>query len=742
MTLVNWILEQPIINRTTEETKDVKQILSGLAKILKADRQTINIDRVMRLPGTLNVKDLNNPKKCRVIETQVDRIYSLRDFDDFRDSQYEENEQQYDYEDDLNFGKKELIVDVQNPVKALKDINTLEISEKIKQSIKTGATQKEPGKDHTRSGRDMAIITSLIVADYNYKTISSVLLNSRLGCSDRILEKGEQQLIYEVRKTLKFLAKDKPPSPQVQMILNIKTAETSSEEKQKQISKYIVSDLLTGVDSACRGYKNEARKTFYIFDKADKRLMDIEKTDFHCYLKNRYEIPKKDFDEVMDWIKSTIWDKGKEIESHTFAFFDKEKCRLYISNHANQIYKLDGSKIEIVDNGTDGVVFEFNSNYTPFNLDIKDIEGLNYFKNGFDWKRFTSGESYLYKYLIERTNFSKEELYGLSPDEQKRLLSIYFFSLFFESIQKEKPILCLIGVKDSGKTFIGTTIGQILFGEQFMPAHLSDNSRDFKISLAENYFVVFDNLDTKVNAFMDAFCVAATGGEITFRKLYTNDEEIRIRPRVFLGFTSREPQFRRDDLVDRLLLFKTTKIENRRGKSDLLEELRKNRETIMSEVLINLNSIICNLKQKRTKKLTCIFRIADFETFGRKVHDENGEKEFVSLLDKMNRVKGDFSLEDDEAYIVLSHICIENDERIEQMTANDLYIKLKGVAEEELGLKSFTRKYKNARSLGRKLANIKEELKVEFDVCMEKGRSNLVYYSFSKIEKEQEGVCE
>jgi len=653
-----WILEEPIIDRSEEESVELKQIMSGLAIALGGDKQAMNFDRVMRLPGTLNIKDPYTPKECRVVQINQDYFYSPGDFEQFKDYQYQKTAEEEEI--DLDYEGNEILIDGENPEQALKNVKRLEVSSKIKRMIITGELQKGNGVDPTSSGRDQAIITALVAANYNYPTIKSIFFNRFLGCSNRIIEKGERQLKYEVGKAIKYLSKEHQfISPGVEAILNIKASELKAEDKLRAISKYIIKDLFKGTASAGVGYKNEKRKIYYYFDKSQKILMDVDGIDFFCFLKDRYELPKKDFEEVMTWIKSYIWKSGKEIEAHNFAYFDSERYILYISNHNNQIYRLNGSRISLVDNGHEGVIFEYKSDYIPFHLDVNNLKACNYFEGGFDWSKFISGNSCLFKYLIARANFAKEEKYNLSAEEQRCLLTIYFYSLFFESLQGEKPIICFKGVKSSGKSFIATSIGKILFGDSFLASHLSDSLRDFKVALSENYYAVFDNLDSNINTFLDAFCAAATGAEISSRKLFTDRQEIKTKPHVFIVVTSRDPKFRRDDMVDRLLLFNTEAVKNPRSRSALFRELRENRGKILAEVLVNLNSIIKLLRKKADWNPPGIFRIADWELFGKKIHSEKTMDYFISLLEKMNKEKSKFGLEEDPLYILLKYIVHE-----------------------------------------------------------------------------------
>ncbi len=725
-----WILEEPIINRSEEESIELKQIMSGLAIALGGDKQAINFDRVMRLPGTLNVKDPDAPRECRLIQINQDYFYSPGDFDQFNDYQYTKTAEEEEI--DLHYKGREILINGKNPEQAQKDVKGLEVSSKIKRMIITGELQKGKGADPTRSGRDQAIITALVAANYNYPAIKGIFFNRFLGCSTRMLEKGEKQLKYEVRKAIKYLSKeDKFVSPGVEAILNIKASELKAEEKLRAISKYIVKDLIKGKSNAGIGYRNEKKKIYYYFDKSQKLLMDIEGTDFCCFLKDRYELPKKDFEEVMTWIRTYIWKSGKEIEAHNFAYFNHEKNILYVSNHNNQIYRSNGKAIDLVDNGHEGVIFEYKSDYFPFHLELDRLNFCNYFEGGFDWEKFISGNSYLYKHLIERANFAKEGKHNLSAEEQRYLLTIYFYSLFFESLQEEKPILCFEGVKSSGKSYVATSIGKILFGDSFLPSHLSDSPRDFKVTLSENYYAVFDNLDSNINTFLDAFCAAATGAEISSRKLFTDREEIKTKPRVFIVITSRDPKFRRDDMVDRLLLFNTEAVKNPRSRSALFKDLRENREKILAEVLGNLNSIIKLLRKKADWNPPGIFRIADWELVGRKIHSEKAINYFVSLLEKMNKEKCKFGLEEDPLYILLKIMVYELKKEIVDKSASELYEELEMAADNHR-MKDFSRRYKSSMSMARRLSNIKEELNNDFDFDIFETRGRIKLYSFKE----------
>jgi len=722
-----WILQEPIINRTEDQSKEVKRVLSGLATALGADKQAFNFDRVMRLPGTLNIKDFENPQPCFVVQTNSEHFHSLPDFNAFLDYRYEEPEKDLD----VDFKGKTLIISDKGPLNAVKDVKKLKVTGRIERMIITGELQKGPGSDPTRSGRDMAIITALVAEGYDYATAKSVFFNPYLPCSDRIREKGEQALRYDVAKAYRLVQGERPfISPQIEQIRLIKGMEkTSAEEKLSLIAKFVVKDL----SNFCALYKNDRQKSKYLFDRNQKMLMNIEDIDFESFLKSRYDLPDKDLDEVVSTIRAEIYENGKETTPYNFARFEKDSGVLYISNHDNQTFRVDDQKVSLVDNGADGIVFEFRSDYSTININPAKLTGVNYFAAGFDWRHFKE-ESLLFKHIIAKASFAHEDTHNLTVEDQQYLLAVYFFSLFFESEQKEKPFICFKGAKASGKSFMGTAMGQVLFGPAFLPSPLPDTKRDLGPVIGAGYYFCFDNVDSYIPGdILNDLCTTATGGSFKNRLLRTNMEVAEIEPRVFISFTSRTPQFRRDDFTDRLIILNTEKIKNPKSRSALFNEIMSHREEIWNEILVNLISIVRLLNEKRGWMPECIFRIADWDTFTQKIHGEGSQERLKEILTKMNKEKVKFALEEDPAYIELKALVYDEDRSFEDASASEVYGVLCVIAERHKN-KDFERRYKSSMSLARHLANITEELNDEFKLEKREGRSRTTLYSIGKKE--------
>jgi rubredoxin len=312
--------------------------------------------------------------------------------------------------------------------------------------------------------------------------------------------------------------------------------------------------------------------------------------------------------------------------------------------------------------------------------------------------------------------------------------------LFFKSIQLEKPIITFVGLRESGKSFIACSIGKILFGELFGASTFTKDKKDLAVVLGGNYYTVFDNVDSWVaNDLLDLLCAAVTGASEDKRELYTNRDQIQFSLDSFVAITSREPKFRRDDVVRRLLLFSTKEITRSFGRSYLWGTLKENRDQIMTEVLVNLNTIVRLLKEQRDMPtLPCMCRmIADWESLVRKMCSAWPEK-FLLLLCmlKMSDRKSFFALEEEPLYWVLDQIVYKDERRLIGISTTELYGDLLDKAD-KMKIKDFSERYKNPKSLGKRLSHLRPELEKAFLVNVDSPRKGVHVYSFGPLEEEK-----
>jgi len=73
-----WLLKSAIRLESAEDRNEMLTLSRALHKTIGADA-TFNLSRILRVPGTSNIKDKDNPKKARIISTNLISKYTLDD---------------------------------------------------------------------------------------------------------------------------------------------------------------------------------------------------------------------------------------------------------------------------------------------------------------------------------------------------------------------------------------------------------------------------------------------------------------------------------------------------------------------------------------------------------------------------------------------------------------------------------------------------------------------------------------
>jgi hypothetical protein len=116
------------------------------------------------------------------------------------------------------------------------------------------------------------------------------------------------------------------------------------------------------------------------------------------------------------------------------------------------------------------------------------------------------------------------------------------------------PILTIQGEQGSAKSTT-TRVLCALSDPSVIPLRtVPTNERDLAISAKNSWILAYDNLSGLSNGMSDAFCKLSTGGGLTTRKLYSDDEETIfniMRPVILNGI---DDIAKRQDLLDRSLI--------------------------------------------------------------------------------------------------------------------------------------------------------------------------------------------
>lgn len=173
------------------------------------------------------------------------------------------------------------------------------------------------------------------------------------------------------------------------------------------------------------------------------------------------------------------------------------------------------------------------------------------------------------------------------------------------------PILVFQGVQGSAKSFI-SRITRSIIDPSIVPLRtIPREERDLIIAANNSWIINFDNISTLSNWLSDALCRISTGGGLSKRGNYTDDQEILfdvMRPIILNGIDN---VITRHDLADRSIIINLPLIT---------EEKRKPESTIRQEfnrILPDILGALCNAVSEALKnlpyiKLSIFPRMADF----------------------------------------------------------------------------------------------------------------------------------
>ena len=192
-----WKIDEPLpINGELAKAEDVKRYNQRLEQVFGAD-QCHNIDRIMRVPGTVNVPDAKKRKKGRErvnahLVHWADVSYPITDFT------------AAPAHPTPSGGAGSTAVDLPSGgVKRLDSVDELDeygVPDRIKEIIVQGEGQEPKEHDNSRSAWVFDVACGLVRCGVPDATIYAILTDPDLGISASILDKGNRAEKYAIRQ--------------------------------------------------------------------------------------------------------------------------------------------------------------------------------------------------------------------------------------------------------------------------------------------------------------------------------------------------------------------------------------------------------------------------------------------------------------------------------------------------------------------------------------------------------------
>jgi hypothetical protein len=312
---------------------------------------------------------------------------------------------------------------------------------------------------------------------------------------------------------------------------------------------------------------------------------------------------------------------------------------------------------------------------------------------------------------------------------------VWIYTVFFPALFPSRVILCAIGPMGSGKTTTVKLVGRTFFGPSFDPTPLPHKPDDLDAALTNETFVLLDNADKRESWLEDKLAVAATGGSVTRRALFTTNEHVRFPIRAAIAITARTPQFRREDVADRLLLLFMERFQGFTAQQLLEAVMASRRDELMTRLVRGLPPLLRALRDTQGESPRSSFRMADFAAFAHRVgpcfgFDANAVE---ATLRGMGNIQRRFSSEDEPVIDLLDRwLTPANIGR--WIPTSELFGELRDAAQGYHGLPQLPFDFKDARQLGMRLTDLRGTLEHLFDFHEETRKANKRWMAFRRRE--------
>lgn len=442
--------------------------------------------------------------------------------------------------------------------------------------------------------------------------------------------------------------------------------------KKLQMEREVAAEIIDDIQRRGRFFKASGSRAYFLVEETKQVIaIDAEDLDYRLWMHAYGVMPSETvFTAVFHHLFHEAHLNGEETEVYLHAHYVAERDTLYVFDLESDVYRISADRDvpEIVSNGTDGVLFQRNGRNEKVVVDLNQPRDRS--SNRF------------WQLCIQSNNFESGRL---TKEDRQIILYYWFMSSFFGSILPTRPIVAMIGEQGSGKTSCLRRIGQTWYGKNFDVTALSDDEKDMDLNLTKHAFIALDNVDSGREWLEDKLALAATGGFIRRRTLFTNDKIEEYPIRSFIGITSRTPHFKREDVSSRLLVFgMRSLLENPDGfksENDLRAQLAEERQTMCTEILWNLHDIVVALKEHKQQEYQTRFRMADFAMFCLRVAAKGDLLEDMErILEAMRNEQQGFALDGDPLVEMLLQWSLTGVNRTRTIEVSELMQELDNLA--------------------------------------------------------------
>ena len=160
-------------------------------------------------------------------------------------------------------------------------------------------------------------------------------------------------------------------------------------------------------------------------------------------------------------------------------------------------------------------------------------------------------------------------------------------------------------------------LGRFIYGKKFQVTGLDTKPDQFENAICNNSFLVLDDVKRTTDpVILGMIRRAVTGGSAKRRELYSTFGQVEEPYRASIALTcSEEPFTGSDEMSNRALVIRAKGREEYVDENELLQRIDANRDALMAEMMVRLQSVIIAMKAQANFKPRVKMRMASFATF-------------------------------------------------------------------------------------------------------------------------------
>lgn len=302
------------------------------------------------------------------------------------------------------------------------------------------------------------------------------------------------------------------------------------------------------------------------------------------------------------------------------------------------------------------------------------------------------------------------EFINVEKEDMKLLLMVWIVTCFIKGFPHAVPIIH--GQHGSAKTTASEILKSIIDPSVMKTTRLPHDTKEAVQALAHSWLTIFDNVSPEKfsGSMSDLFCTVVTGGGVSKRELYSDDEDIVYSLQRVIGINGIIIAANKPDLLDRSILIELARIpeERRKTTKEVEAEFKEKLPAILGGIF---DTLVQAIQIKKDLPRTNLPRMADFAEWGSAIAIALGYTQEQFLNSYKNNIKQQSdTVIDDSLVATLLLALLERQEGVEwKGSATEL---LEELAKNEKGEKDESiKKRENFPKAGNVLSRSIKELK-------------------------------